>query len=134
MTIGKLAKASEVAIDTVRYYERVGLLPQPQRSAAGYRLYHADSLRRLRFIRRSKNLGFSLEEISHLLALTDQDGPSASVRQITLDKLALIDGKLADLQAMRLALQNLADSCDGEGCVQHCPIVDALNREDSETP
>ncbi|MGJ8669668.1 MAG: MerR family transcriptional regulator [Oceanococcus sp.] len=130
LTIGKLAAASEVSIDTVRYYERAGLLPPPQRSASGYRLYQADTLRRLRFIRRSKALGFSLDEISRLLSLTDQDGPSSSVKQLTLDKLKLVDQKLADLQSMRDALQGLAQSCDGQGCIHHCPIVDALNRED----
>ncbi len=130
MTIGKLATAAQVPVDTVRFYEREGLLPAPQRSRSGYRQYQADSLRRLRFIRRSKQLGFSLEEIAQLLQLTDDDGPSASVRQLTLDKLHLVDRKLADLQAMRDALQSLAESCDGEGCVHHCPIVDALNREE----
>ena len=84
MTIGKLAKAADVAIDTVRYYERQGLLPQPQRTTSGYRLYAEDSLRRLRFIRRAKALGFQLNDIASLLRLTDNDGASASVRALTL--------------------------------------------------
>ena len=134
LTIGRLAQASGASVDTVRYYEKQGLLPAPQRSASGYRLYQADSLRRLRFIRRSKDLGFSLEEIRHLLSLTDQDGPSASVKQMTVDKLQLVNAKLADLQAMRDASQSLADSCDGQGCIHHCPIVDALNRDEDRLP
>ena len=133
LTIGKLAQASATSIDTVRYYEKSGLLPAPQRSRSGYRLYDTDTLRRLRFIRRSKDLGFSLDEIRHLLSLTDHDGASAEVKQMTLDKLTLVNNKLADLQAMRDALQSLADSCDGQGCIHHCPIVDALNRDDENT-
>lgn len=130
MKIGQLARASEVPIDTIRYYEREALLPPPSRSSGGYRLYDEAALRRLRFIRRSKALGFSLDEIRQLLALTDSDAPAASVRALSVDKLQLIEAKLADLKAMQAALQRLIESCDGQGCVHHCPIVDALNRED----
>ena len=127
MNISKLAKSAQVAVDTVRYYEREGLLPAAARTAAGYRVYNAQSLQRLRFIRRSKSLGFSLHEVANLLKLTDSDGPSASVRDLTLDKLELVNQKIDDLQRMRDALQQLADSCDGEGCIHHCPIIEALN-------
>ena len=127
MTIGKLAKASDVAIDTIRYYEREGLMPEPQRSAAGYRMYSHDGLRRLRFIRRAKALGFKLDDIASLLRLTDNDGASASVRQLTMQHLDLVNQKIQGLLQMRNALQSLAESCDGQGCIHHCPIIDALN-------
>ncbi len=133
MTIGKLAKAADVAIDTVRYYERQGLLPQPQRTTSGYRLYAEDSLRRLRFIRRAKALGFQLNDIASLLRLTDNDGASASVRALTLQHLDVVNRKIEDLLSVRDALQTLAARCDGEGCIHHCPIIDALNNE-SGTP
>lgn len=127
MTIGKLAKAADVAIDTVRYYEREGLLPKPHRTASGYRVYAEDSVRRLRFIRRAKALGFQLSDIASLLRLTDNDGASASVRALTLQHLELVNHKIEDLLNVRDALQTLADRCDGEGCIHHCPIIDALN-------
>jgi MerR family copper efflux transcriptional regulator len=130
MTIGKMAKACDVAIDTVRYYERVGLLPPPQRTPAGYRLYPADSMGRLRFIRRAKALGFSLKEIGTLLLLSDQDGPSAQVKQLTQHKLAVVNQKIHDLQRMRTALQSLNESCSGAGHAQHCPIIDALSHDE----
>ena len=127
MTIGKLAKASDVAIDTIRFYEREGLMPAAPRTAAGYRTYDQDSLRRLRFIRRAKSLGFKLDDIASLLRLTDNDGASASVRQLTLQHLELVNQKIQGLLHMRDALQSLADRCDGQGCIHHCPIIDALN-------
>ncbi len=133
MTIGKLAKAADVAIDTVRYYEREGLLPKPHRTASGYRVYAEDSVRRLRFIRRAKALGFQLSDIASLLRLTDNDGASASVRALTLQHLELVNHKIEDLLNVRDALQTLADRCDGEGCIHHCPIIDALN-DDSGIP
>ncbi len=129
MTIGKLATASKVAIDTIRYYEREGLMPEPARTSAGYRMYEQDSLRRLRFIRRAKALGFKLDDIASLLRLTDNDGASASVRNLTLQHLDQVNQKIQGLLHMRDALQSLAERCDGQGCIHHCPIIDALNED-----
>lgn len=130
MTIGRLSSASDVSIDTIRYYERENLLPAPARTASGYRVYDQDSLRRLRFIRRAKQLGFNLEDIRNLLALTDVDGPSAEVKQLTELKLRLVEDRIKDLRRMQRALQTLSDSCDGHGPTHQCPIIDALNEND----
>ncbi len=130
MTIGRLSRASEVSIDTIRYYERERLLPAAARTASGYRVYDQDSLRRLRFIRRAKQLGFNLEDIRNLLALTDVDGPSAEVKQLTEQKLRLVEDRIKDLRRMQRALQTLSDSCDGHGPTHQCPIIDALNEND----
>lgn len=130
MTIGRLSRASEVSIDTIRYYEREKLLPAAARTAAGYRVYDQDSLRRLRFIRRAKQLGFNLDDIRNLLALTDGDGPSAEVKQLTEQKLRLVEDRIKDLRRMQKALQVLSDSCDGCGPTHQCPIIDALNEDD----
>ncbi len=129
MTIGRLSSASDVSIDTIRYYERENLLPAPARTASGYRVYDQDSLRRLRFIRRAKQLGFNLEDIRNLLALTDVDGPSAEVKQLTELKLRLVEDRIKDLRRMQKALQALNDSCDGSGPTHQCPIIDALNED-----
>ncbi len=129
MTIGRLSSASDVSIDTIRYYERENLLPAPARTASGYRVYDQDSLRRLRFIRRAKQLGFNLEDIRNLLALTDVDGPSAEVKQLTELKLRLVEDRIKDLRRMQKALQALSDSCDGSGPTHQCPIIDALNED-----
>lgn len=126
-TIGKLAKASGVAVDTVRYYESEGLLPPPQRSPAGYRLYADDTLRRLRFIRRAKDLGFNLREIASLLQLSEQAGSSAQVKQLTAQKLRLVESKIHALEQMHAALQALEQHCDGQVEIRDCPIIAALN-------
>lgn len=129
MRIGELAKASDVTIETIRYSEHAGLLPPPQRSSGGYRIYQSDAAKRLRFFRRNKTLGFSLEEIRQLLMLTDTDGPASMVKTMTQNKLDLIESKLAELQAMRNALRALVESCDGSAFIHHCPIIATLNRD-----
>ena len=126
-TIGRIARASGVAIETIRYYEREGLLQPPERSASGYRLYTPEAVERLRFIQRAKRLGFSLQEIGTLLDLSDQDAPSAEVRALASDKLAVIEARLRDLQGMREALSALVARCDGRGDAAHCPIIGALS-------
>ena len=126
LTIGKLAEASGVGIDTVRFYERTGLIRKPARSAAGYRLYAAAEISRLRFIRRAKGLGFSLEEIAELLRLNDGQGPRASVRELARRRLDEIERKLRELQALQHSLQGLVQHCDGEGGLVGCPIIEAV--------
>lgn len=136
LTISRLAERAGVGIDTVRYYERAGLLPAPPRRASGYRDYPADSVQRLRFIRRAKDLGFSLTEISELLELSGQRGESSkrgvrAVKQAAQAKLAVVDHKLAELQRVRDGLHQLIEACPGHGALQDCPIVQALSGEKS---
>lgn len=126
LTIGKLAEAAGVGIDTVRFYERAGLIRKPARSAAGYRLYAADEISRLRFIRRAKDLGFSLEEIAELLRLNDGQGPRASVRELARRRLDEIERKLGELRALQQSLRTLVGQCDGEGGLAGCPIIESV--------
>lgn len=133
LTIGKLAHAAGVNIETIRYYERRGLLEAPPRSAAGYRRYTPAAVRRVRFIRQAKALGFSLEEIAELLSLrADPAGTCADVRSRVGDKVDAIDRKIAELARMRAVLTDLADSCDSARApVDECPIVQALDPRES---
>jgi len=126
-TIGRLAKRANVGIDTVRFYERRGLLPEPTRSPSGYRLYQTDSINRIRFIRRAKELGFTLNEIELLLKLQDQGGRKTEVRDLTRNKISQIDANIRDLQKIRSALQGLSDRCTGKGNIDSCPIIDAMS-------
>lgn len=126
-TIGRIARASGVGIETIRFYEREGLLQPPERSASGYRLYAPEAVERLRFIQRAKRLGFSLQEIGTLLGLADQDAPSAEVRSLASEKLTVIEARLRDLQGMQAALSALVARCDGRGDAAHCPIIGALS-------
>jgi len=126
LTIGKLANAADVGIDTVRFYERAGLLNKPRRTASGYRLYAASDVARLRFIRRAKALGFSLEEIAELLRLNDGGGRRGAVRALAGRRLAEIEQKLAELSRMRDTLRHLISQCSGEGPLAGCPIIDAV--------
>ena len=126
LTIGKLANAAGVGIDTVRFYERAGLLNRPQRTASGYRLYAGSDVARLRFIRRAKGLGFSLEEIAELLRLNDGGGRRAAVRALAGQRLAEIEQKLSELSRMRNTLRHLILHCRGDGPLAGCPIIDAV--------
>ncbi len=134
MQIGQLAQHAGVAIDTVRYYERQGLLPQPQRRASGYRQYGDHDVSRLKFIRRAKELGFTLQEIHDLLALSDdRHADRAEVRTLAQHRLLDIERKLRELAAMRDTLSRLVDHCSGHGPLQGCPIIDTLT-QDTATP
>lgn len=129
LTIGKVAKAAGLGVETIRYYEREGLLPEPDRTTSGYRAYPESSITRLRFVLRAKKLGFTLTEIKDLLRLSDGEGVQAEVKQLTERKLTMIEERIADLQRMRDALQELSASCSGEGCIDQCPIIDALSAD-----
>lgn len=130
LTIGRVARGAGLAIDTVRYYEREGLLVKPARSSSGYRQYSADAVTRLRFIRQAKDLGFSLSEIRELLALRIAPGKScADVWARTEHKIADVDRRIASLKRMRGALAKLASACSGRGPVSQCPILEALEHE-----
>ena len=127
LTIGQLAKACGVGIEAIRFYEREGLLPAPARSASGYRRFPAQTVQRLQFIRRAKDLGFTLREIGELLALHDQQpGDRAQVKALTEAKLGEIEQKLHDLQRMQTALAQLSEQCSGQGPISGCPIIEAL--------
>lgn len=126
LTIGKLAAEAGVGSDTVRFYERAGLLKKPRRTPAGYRLYAAADAARLRFIRRAKALGFTLDEITELLRLNDGGGRRSSVRAVTERRLKEIERRLAELTRMRDSLRGLIHQCHGEGPLAGCPIIQAV--------
>ena len=129
LSIGQLARACGLGIETIRFYEREGLLPPPQRTAAGYRKFSTDSVQRLNFIRRAKEVGFTLDEIRELLALHDDPhGERTRVKALTEAKLAQIERKILDLSRMRDVLAHLATECSGVGPVSSCPIIQALEQ------
>jgi MerR family copper efflux transcriptional regulator len=128
LTIGAVAKAADVGVETIRFYEREGLIAAPPRRRSGYRQYPADTVRRVRFIRRAKDLGFTLKEIGELLSMrVDAEKSCAEVRTLARAKIGDIDEKLAALQRMKAALEHLAQRCRGEGPTTECPILDALD-------
>ena len=130
ITIGAAARRAGVGIDTIRYYEREGLLPTPQRRASGYRDYSRDSVARLRFIRRAKELGFTLADIRELLALsTERERGVGSVKQRAATRLAEVEQRIRELQRMKRGLRQLIDACPGHGALEHCPILRALGGE-----
>jgi Cu(I)-responsive transcriptional regulator len=124
--IGEAARASGVTAKMVRHYESIGLLPPARRTEAGYRLYGSDDVRMLQFIHRGRALGFSLDQIADLLALwRDKDRASADVRRLALEHISELDRKIAELEAMKRTLANLASSCHGDAR-SDCPILDDL--------
>lgn len=132
MKIGELAQRTQVAIDTVRYYERQGLMPEPSRRASGYRSYDLDDVVRLRFIRRAKALGFTLQEIRELMELSaHRNDDMASLKALTATKLEEITNKINELELIRQGLNELVTSCPGHGTLEQCPILSALAREDA---
>ena len=126
--IGELSKRTGCNIETIRYYERIALLPVPARSAGHYRLYDTDAVQRLAFIRRARELGFTLEEIRTLLSLSVRGGAGAcaDVRALAESHLAEVRGKIADLRAMERVLADAVRRC-AAGEVPGCPIIDALS-------
>lgn len=125
-TIGRLSRQTGVNIETVRYYERIGLLPKPSRSSGGRRLYDAADARRLTFIRRSRELGFSIDEIRALLALSGGKGRCADVHALTVRHLDEVRAKIADLRRLERTLARTADRCARDASPK-CPIIDALS-------
>jgi MerR family mercuric resistance operon transcriptional regulator len=127
LTIGKVARNAGLAIDTVRFYEREGLLDKPARTASGYRHYSSDAVARLRFIRQAKELGFTLSEIRELLTLRVAAGKScADVKARAEAKIADVEQRMAQLGRMKRALVKLASACSGRGPTSACPILDAM--------
>jgi len=127
-TIGELASAAGIGVETVRFYERQGLLVRPSKPMHGYRHYPAETLKRIEFIRRAKAVGFSLDEIGELLALRARPGsPCKTVRARALAKRDAIDAKLRELEALRCAVQELVEVCTGTVAVEQCSILGALD-------
>lgn len=131
LTIGKVAKGAGLGISTVRFYEREGLIAEPPRGeSSGYRRYPGDTVARLRFVKRAKELGFSLKEIRELLSLKAKpSGSCAKVQRRAMEKIEDIDEKIVVLQAMREALRGLVEECAGTGPRTECPILNALEAE-----
>jgi len=130
LSISQIARRAGVGIDTVRYYEREGLIPQPPRRPSGYRDYPLATVDRLRFIRRAKELGFTLSEITELLSLSaDRRSDMRGVRRKAETKLAQVEQKLAELNRVRRGLKTLIAACPGHGELDHCPILAALGQE-----
>lgn len=126
ITIGRLSKSTGTNIETIRYYERVGLLHAPDRSSGGYRLYSTDHLKRLNFIRRARALGFSLAEVRKLLALADERRrPCAEVRVVAKAHLEDVKAKIGDLRRMERVLKETVARCQA-GSGSHCAMIDAL--------
>lgn len=128
LTIGRLAKKVGVTVDTVRFYERCGLIAEPARTKANYRIYPEADVERLHFIVQAKKLGFTLHEIKEILTLRhDPAASKADIKQRTEIKIKDIKDKIADLAKILAALEHLADSCDGHGSLDDCPILAAMS-------
>lgn len=131
LTIGRVARQGGVNLQTIRYYERLGLLVPAYRTEAGNRIYKTDTVRRIRFIKRAQELGFSLSEIEELLTLRlDAHTTAADIRVRAQAKLADVEQKIKHLQAIHASLAMLVKSCRGCGPAAECPILENLNGED----
>lgn len=125
LTIGRLADEAGVSVETIRYYQRRGLMQEPDKPTHGHRRYACDAVKRVRFIKRAQVLGFTLEEIGTLLEL-DEARACAETRELASHKLEVIEIKLADLMAMRKALAALLRQCNAGAMKGNCPIIHAL--------
>ncbi len=133
MTIGKLAKKADVSTDTIRFYERCRLIAEPARTESNYRLYPEEDVKRIRFIKKAKSLGFTLSEIGKLLSM--RHSPSASKADVKMRferKIRSVQQKIDDLSRILNALEHLAAACDGRGEIGDCTILHALDGQTSE--
>lgn len=129
LTVGKLAKAAGINIETIRYYERRGLIAEPERSLSGYRHYPDSVLTRMRFIRHAKDMGFTLQEIKELLDLcVDPNSPCIEVKKRAESKIAEIEEKIEHLKNMKKSLSNIASQCSGGSAISDCTIVKTLEK------
>ena len=129
-TIGQLAKAAGVNVETIRYYQRIGLLHLPSRDYGSIRRYLADDLKRVRFIKRAQKLGFSLDEVALLLGLSDGKH-CQETKVLAQKKLTMVEEKIADLEAIQKALKGLVAKCSKGSRGYGCPVIDALIEEES---
>ncbi len=131
LTIGQVAKQAGVGIETIRFYERQKLIDPPPRKLSGYRQYPQEAVRRIKFIKRAKELGFSLKEIAELLSLkVDPSTTCVQVKKRAEGKIIDIEEKIRTLKKMKKALKDLADQCVGKGPASECPIMEALDRQE----
>ncbi|MGK9168220.1 helix-turn-helix domain-containing protein [Inquilinus limosus] len=129
LTVGALAVAAGIHLETVRYYERIGLMPPPARTASGYRIYGAEHVRRLSFIRRARELGFGTGEVKALLSLAEPAQAScAQVRALTLAHLDAVRAKISDLRRLEAILSNTVEKCSGD-VTPSCPVLDMLTQD-----
>lgn len=127
LKIGEVAAATGLTVGAIRYYQRIGLVLEASRTASGYRQFEPGVVHRLRFVQRSQDLGFSLEDIRELLELrATPEAPASRVQELAQSKLETIERKLTDLTRLRDALLAVSCACDGRGPVSECPILDAL--------
>jgi MerR family transcriptional regulator, copper efflux regulator len=131
LKVGQVALQAEVNLQTIHYYERQGLLSAPPRSATNYRLYPTDAVRRVRFIKRAQQLGFSLKEIKELLSLRAAPGTQCTdIRQRAEQKIRQLDAKMATMARMRSALAKVMKECQGDVPVSECAILDSLDLDE----
>jgi Hg(II)-responsive transcriptional regulator len=131
-TIGELARQASVHVETLRYYERRGLIPKPHRTVSNYRVYSSENLRRVKFIKQAQGIGFSLNEIKKLLALrTTPRARCADVRRYATHKIEDIDARIRSLARMRKTLEKLLDECSGNRPATQCPILESLDSQPS---
>ena len=129
MKIGELARRADCSIQTIRFYEKQGLLPEPNRSEGNFRLYRSDTIEQLAFIRRCRNLGMSLDDIKQLIALSRQpDKRCADIDAIVQSHLTVLTERIAELQALATSLSALAEPCDTDSTVKECHIANSLSR------
>jgi len=132
LTRGQLAKLAGVNLETIRFYESKGLLPKPARSTSGYRLYPREQLRRLGFIRRAQELGFTLNEVKELLSLkASPNRSSLRVKRLAENKISSITEKIRDLRKMLRILEEVTKACDGCGSTSDCPILNVLDGKET---
>jgi Hg(II)-responsive transcriptional regulator len=131
LTTGQLAKETGVNIETIRYYERYGLIPEPPRRESRYREYTPKYIERIRFIKRAQALGFTLKEISELLALADGNPACKDIRKFAEDKVKDIETRISDLKKIKKVLNDLVKECLNKGKLSYCPIIESLSQNKS---
>lgn len=136
LTIGKAAEKAGVGVETIRFYERRGLIEQPHRpNRTGFRVYSADTIRRIRFIRQAQQIGFSLREIQELLSLrADPSADCSDVRDRAAAKVEEVNGKINELMEIRAALEHMIAACPGRGGLEACTILEALHLVQQSQP
>ena len=128
LSIGALGKATGTKVETIRFYEKIGILPEPARTAGNYRSYSKEHLRRFGFVRRARDLGFPLETVRAMLTLADQpDRPCGEVDALVIEQLHEAERKIADLQRLRDELDRLAHQCRGGQRMADCRVIEALS-------
>ena len=131
LTIGRVAKEAAVGVETIRFYEREGLIANPPRLSSGYRAYPPETVARIRFIRTAKDLGFSLKEIRELLSMrVDPIGSCSEVRAMAESKITDVEERIRVLQNIRLSLERLVTACEERQPTSECPILDCIEKEE----